>query len=329
MLKKIALLVSVGALVGAMGVQAFAGDERGPSRKRHKMPAVQPWNHAHTRHVDLYEKDPATWEVVEDGAWGKLHYARSGPLFKFTFNAHGMVPEADYTLIYYPDPWPGQGLICLGSGTADEFGNVHINNSLETGDLPAVYDDNFGVGAKVWLVLSSDVSCDTQRMELWNPAEYLFENELILFVSAALPGGPHPTHGRPDRTKTTMGLYERLEGDPEDVRGSGELYGCIKAQPAAGELLSVKTTLRYAVPETGFDVYVKIGEDHAAAQSNPLWMGEIYTDATGDAVAFWDVDVSMFTASQVYVQVVIVPVDESGTLGYATDTRPVLLTTEG
>ena len=125
-----------------------------------------------------------------------------------------------------------------------------------------------------------------------------------------------------------MGLYERLEGDPDDMRGSGELYGCVRVESVPENLLSIRAKLRYAVPDTTFGVYVKVGEDHAAAQGNVLSMGEMTTDSEGEAVAFWDVDVSMFTAAELYVQVVVLPVDVSTTLGYATDTAPVLLFTE-
>ena len=137
-------------------------------------------------HLYLVEKESVNWTVVEDGAWGKMTYRIARPTFKFVFNGHGLEPGLDYTLLYYPDPWPGNGLICLGSGSADQEGNVHIkttkSNPLNTGDLPAVYDDNFGDGAKIWLVLSEDVACDTDpAMVGWNPAEYLFEAQLITF----------------------------------------------------------------------------------------------------------------------------------------------------
>ena len=60
-------------------------------------------------HLYLYQKDHANdWEVVEKGASGKLHYTPFGSEFKFVFNGHKMDPGTDYTLIYYPDPWPGR-----------------------------------------------------------------------------------------------------------------------------------------------------------------------------------------------------------------------------
>jgi hypothetical protein len=132
-------------------------------------------------HLYLYEKNPETWEIVEGGAWGKMKYNQYGLTFDFVFNGHGLEAGYEYTLIYYPDPWPGNGLICLGEGTADIGGNVHIQGSVDTGDMPSMYDDNYGSGAKIWLILSDDVNCITTGMIGWNPTEYIFEYDLISF----------------------------------------------------------------------------------------------------------------------------------------------------
>jgi len=127
--------------------------------------------------IELWGKDSETWEINTDGAWGKLKYDLSGSTFNFLFNGHGLEPDTDYTLIYYPDPWPGSGLINLGTATANEGGNIHIRGSVDTGDLPIDADENDG--AKIWLVLSSDVG--EGEMVGWNPGEYLFEYDLISF----------------------------------------------------------------------------------------------------------------------------------------------------
>ena len=137
-------------------------------------------------HLLLYEKDPGTWEIVEDGAWGKMQYRLSADKFRFVFNGHWLEPESSYTLLYYPDPWPGEGLICLGEGMSNECGDVHIKAKLNTCDLPAPFDDNYEDGAKIWLVLSDDVDCEgddlvAPQMTGWNPMEYLFEYDLITF----------------------------------------------------------------------------------------------------------------------------------------------------
>ncbi len=133
-------------------------------------------------HLNLYEKindNSDDWPIVEDGAWGKMTYSLSGPEFEFVFNGHGLEAGVEYCLIYYPDPWPGNGLICLGRATANGGGNVHIAGSADTGDLPAENDTN--EGAKIWLVLADDVDCTAARMIVWNETEYLFEGALITF----------------------------------------------------------------------------------------------------------------------------------------------------
>ncbi|MFC2063038.1 hypothetical protein ACFLS8_03760 [Chloroflexota bacterium] len=133
-------------------------------------------------HLYLNEKNPDTWEIVDkdmDGAWGKMKYNLTCDTFDFVFNGHDLEPGESYSLIYYPDPWPGTGLICLGTAIADEEGNVHIKASVDTGNLPAEYDEN--EGAKIWLTLSGDIDIDSETSSMigWNPTEYLFEYDLI------------------------------------------------------------------------------------------------------------------------------------------------------
>jgi hypothetical protein len=145
------------------------------------------------RHLYLYPKDPTTWYPVEGGAWGKMTYRPSGQTFRYTLSAHGLEPGQEYCLIYYPDGWPGNGLICLGRSTAKNGGNLHISDRRgieDLPDLPVPEDENYpsdpqnpesGDGAKIWLVLSEDVDCDNQLMIGWNPTEYLFEYDLIFY----------------------------------------------------------------------------------------------------------------------------------------------------
>ncbi len=136
---------------------------------------------SNTAHLYLFEKDPADWSVIENGSWGKMRYDLSGDLFDFVFNAHELTAYQNYTLIYYPDPWPGKGLIRLGCSMANDEGDVHISDKIKSGDLPKAYDDNYPNGSKIWLVLSDDVDPIDNMMIGWNPNEYLFENGLLIF----------------------------------------------------------------------------------------------------------------------------------------------------
>jgi hypothetical protein len=181
-MKKILIFVAIIAVTLSFALVTDAS-AKGPTKRAGK---------SNIGHLYLFQKDDSTWEIVEDGAWGKMTYKLSGRVFKFIFNGHHLMSEDDYTLIYYPDPWPGNGLICLGSGLAlldEEDGSidVHIMGRVDTGDLPAEYDANTD-GAKIWLVLSNDVDCEgnaeTQtlpHMTGWNPDHYLFEYDLITF----------------------------------------------------------------------------------------------------------------------------------------------------
>ena len=68
-----------------------------------------PAGNSNIAHLYLVEKDPANFQPVPGGAWGKLVYARSGPSFDFVFNGHKLDAGIAYTLIYYPDPWRETG----------------------------------------------------------------------------------------------------------------------------------------------------------------------------------------------------------------------------
>ena len=142
------------------------------------------------------------WPIFPDkGRWGRLNYSLWGPKFKFSFEGKRLLPKKNYTLIYFPDPWPGEGLICLGNGKSNKAGNINIKGDRDIGtSLPAkvlnitgkadVADANFNpispsgaVGAKIWLVQTEDVDCGngTSKMLNWNPAAYLFEYNLIVY----------------------------------------------------------------------------------------------------------------------------------------------------
>jgi len=146
------------------------------------------------------------WPIFpNNGRWGELKYSLWGNNFDFSFRGRNLLPDTNYTLIYFPDPWPGNDLICLGNGQTNPAGNkqgknrrhenkppgnIEIHGSMDIGtSLPADYDANFNpitpsgaVGAKIWLVLSSDVQCTSPtRMVQWTPTDYLFEYNLIVY----------------------------------------------------------------------------------------------------------------------------------------------------
>ena len=166
--------------------------------KATSVPAVRPGQAAgrsHIGHLNFYKKDPAIWNIIKGGTRGKMKYNICGQEFDFVFNGYGLKPGGEYALVYYYDPWPGTGLLCLGSGTADEEGNIHLVGSMETDDLPVEHDAS--EGTKLRLVPSADVDAEGGRMSAWNPAEYLFEHDLIIFDDDGEAGPEKP--GRADK----------------------------------------------------------------------------------------------------------------------------------
>lgn len=168
-MKKLLVVVVVGLVLVGLVVAPALADKHAARR-----PPTQ-------GRLRILEKDPSNWRIVRRGASGMLKYNLSGPRFDFVFKGKKLEAGWAYTLLYYPDPWPGTNLRCLGGGTAYADSSVYIAGSVDTGDLPRATDANYPVGAKIWLVLSNDVNCINSQMTGWNPTEYLFEHNLITF----------------------------------------------------------------------------------------------------------------------------------------------------
>lgn len=147
-------------------------DEKDHEDRNHDKDEREDREHATYATLALYEKNPEDWSVVEEGAYGRLKYMTEDQPYQnrrlFLFQARGLEPDTDYTLIRYMDPWPGYPVACLGEATSNSRGAI-----------PVLRGEMMAGGPKVWLVLSSDVDCDAQQMVGWNPTEYLFENNLI------------------------------------------------------------------------------------------------------------------------------------------------------
>lgn len=210
--------LAIAALIGAWSVvpqgtvaeNAYASEETKPT----------PSPEACT--LPLYEKD-ARWTVVAEGAHGLLRYDYQG----FTFEASGLNPDTDYSLIYAPDPWPqgigtsqadgsANGNTVLASGTSDGGGNIALAGSYDFSTLPNPNDANYPGGAKIWLVLSADH--DGEQMTAWHQPEYLYEGYLFTPDEECLttPEEPTPTP-TPERPLTPAGAPMCPNGVPAVV----------------------------------------------------------------------------------------------------------------
>ena len=139
-------------------------------------------------HLYLFQKESVDWEIVEDPKWAKMNI--NNKKNTFVFNAHGLTPDADFELICYLDPWPGEGSIILGTGTSDAEGNIHIKKEIDVVSLHAealAKFENYPAetvleeGSKIWLVPAADFDeTETQqKMVAWNPDQILFEFDLL------------------------------------------------------------------------------------------------------------------------------------------------------
>lgn len=121
--------------------------------------------------------------ILNDDKYGILTYKRAANEFEYSFEGFELNPNTDYCLIYYADPWPGDGIAhdtggLIATMTTDNLGMIDDSGSVELNtDMPNPGDWNHPDGAKIWLVLSDDY--DGDKMTAWTPAEYLFEMRLI------------------------------------------------------------------------------------------------------------------------------------------------------
>jgi predicted ribosomally synthesized peptide with SipW-like signal peptide len=124
--------------------------------------------------------------ITGDQIFGTLTWQGDGPEFNYTFSAQGLQNATDYSLIYYADSWPGNNPgKFIGKFTTNGSGVISsTTQSVNLGmDLPSMPDANYGTGAKIWLVLSSDYNSGvfaTGPMTAWNPGSYLFEGNVYI-----------------------------------------------------------------------------------------------------------------------------------------------------
>jgi hypothetical protein len=155
----------------------------------HASPAVHGKPGHHSQNTDNYgylllAPQASAWSTHLRGRpAGFLRYERKAPTFNLRLHARGLQRQQDYTLIYFPDPFPGDRLICIASGTTNRGGALSLAGQVELNTrLPAVFDDNYPDGARLLLVLADDVDCDMRRMLTWQPQAYLFGKWLIKYI---------------------------------------------------------------------------------------------------------------------------------------------------
>jgi len=123
------------------------------------------------------------WTIINDSRFGELTYKTKGATFDYGFKAYDLATGYDYQLIYYPDPWANpKEVILIGSAmTPDGSGNIDVSGlSAElNADLPVSTDDNYPLGAKIWLVPTTSLT--GTQLSWTNTGNFLFDTSLITY----------------------------------------------------------------------------------------------------------------------------------------------------
>lgn len=175
--------------VKAIGILALALLLGLPSAATAK-PGSGPHGKSDTGDLYLYAMDPLSWTITPGGAWAKMSYhfdevayqgQSAGKITNFEFNGHGLTPGAEYALLYGNDlasPKVPSQMQLLDQGVANSGGNLHLDTEQSNGTLH---------NAQFWLVLSSDWSQGAWTK--WEPAQYLFSQDLLFEGSASPNSG--------------------------------------------------------------------------------------------------------------------------------------------
>ena len=132
--------------------------------------------------VTLTHKDgEPDWNPIGNNS--SLSYAPMGNEFYFELDAIELEASISHSLIYYADPWPGNnpGAV-MAAFTTDGNGDVTSSGHVDLGmNIPHADDDNFDEGAKVWVVLSSNLTNgNAMPMIGYDHTKYLTEYSEIL-----------------------------------------------------------------------------------------------------------------------------------------------------
>lgn len=146
---------------------------------------------SHVAHTDFTKVDSAG-NAVTSSSSASMMYFWYGSQFDYVLNAHGLDAGTQWTLTYQPEPLPSSGVVCLGNGTVNGGGQLHIANSLElNSNLPPNLDPTADpstqpADALLALVLSADVNCSGGTMTAFIQNKYLWTKPRVRYIDTDL-----------------------------------------------------------------------------------------------------------------------------------------------
>jgi hypothetical protein len=145
---------------------------------------------SHVAHTNFGMMDITTGASVPSNESATMMYFWFNSTFDYVLNAHQLPAGSLWTLTYQPEPLPSAGVICLGDGTVNNGGELHIANSLDLkSNLPPSLDPTATTqppDALLALVLSADVDCTGGTMTNFEPNVYLWSNPRVRYVDSSL-----------------------------------------------------------------------------------------------------------------------------------------------
>lgn len=131
------------------------------------------------------ETQEGPWTVLDgDEIYADLTWDGDGNDFVYDLHAKGLPGTTNYSLIYYADGWPGNhpGAL-IGEHTTTAGGLIDVDNIVKdlNMDLPSMPDENYAIGAKIWLIPSSAYN-GTDSVTTWPPNfdTWLFEGNVYI-----------------------------------------------------------------------------------------------------------------------------------------------------
>ena len=118
--------------------------------------------------LHLWQKNPANWEIVADGARGIIIFSRETGFYQF--RGQGLRESTEYVLVRGTETPPFGNILARGMSTA-------------AGQLELAGRWNNWQG-KIWLVPGGDIAITSAeknmvKLKAWRPQNYLFETRVL------------------------------------------------------------------------------------------------------------------------------------------------------
>lgn len=144
---------------------------------------------SHVAHTDFVKLDTAGNVVASDSS-ARMMYDWYASTFDYVLNAHQLDAGSQWTLTFQPETTGT--VLCLGNGTANGGGELHLANSIELNSNlppnldPAADPSTQPPDAKLALVPTADVDCTAGTMKTAEPNKYLWSQPRVRYIDTDL-----------------------------------------------------------------------------------------------------------------------------------------------